>query len=90
MFWKESRVAELERQVKSLRERLEKAEIELAPFRVGELPPYWWEHGFYMRSDPRPTITHARLLRMIMDHVGVKLRKTDAVPEVVSLEKVSR
>ena len=86
MFWKESRVKELERKVQELSDRLYKAESAFAPMPVGELPSWWWQCS-YLQKDPRPSVTHAQDIQMLLDHGGIEFKKIDGTPERVVLEK---
>ena len=76
----EQQIEDLTAGLRALRERLEVVELRTEPFRVGDNPLTY--AIAYM--DTRPTITHEKAIKLLMDHCGVQFKK---VPECVVLEK---
>lgn len=78
----------LEATIKDLRERLEKTERMLEPFRAGELSPYTIWHPHW--KDPRPTVTHEEAIQMLLQHCGVEFKAVPGTPARVVLEKKTK
>ena len=83
----DQKIEDLEATIRSLRERLERVEMRTEPFRVGEDPyrhSYVWYPGI---RDLRPTVTHEKAIKMLLEHCGLQFKKIPGTEECVVLEK---
>ena len=87
-FARKSEVEQLRGELTAILDRVRVLESKQHSFRIGELNPYML--AAYWIPDQRPEVTHAEAIQLLMDHLGLKFRKTDAVPSVVLLEKTGK
>ena len=81
-----SSINDLEAQIKDLKERLYKVELATQPFRIGDYTTVvaYWHPGW---TDPRPAVSHAKAIELLMAHSGLSFSHIPTVPERIELVK---
>ena len=70
----------------SLYDRLSTLEKDLAPLRIGD-KPLWVGYPEY---DARQRVTLREAVTLILQHLGLRVKKLDAVPERYEMEKIEK
>lgn len=85
----EYKIRELEASIKGpagLTQRVSDLESQTMPLRIGDPPSaFFYGAGDW---DTRPKVSIRESVRLVMEHLKLKLTKTKAVPERIELEKV--
>lgn len=81
------KIARLEREVAELRNNLSELRANNSPLHFGPFPRSYI--GMYLISvnDPRPTISHAEAIQLLLDHCNVEFTKIPGTPDKIVLER---
>jgi len=82
---RDKRIQNLENMVKELREKIYVLDGKTKDFVVGDRLPYPYSLGLY--HDTRPVISVRCVVERLIDHLGLSLHATEAVPQTITLTK---
>jgi len=82
---RDARIENLENMVEQLREKIYVLDGKTKDFVVGDRLPYPYSLG--MHHDTRPVISVRSVVERILDHLGLSLHATEAVPQTITLTK---